>query len=90
MPIKTTSASLQPVLAASLAPLEKLTRLTQANLDLLTRFSHSDEISAPGQLPNLLQSKAFNELSQGIIKNYSEFVSELGKDGVAALAKAQP
>jgi hypothetical protein len=90
MPTKTTPASLQPVLAATLAPLEKLTKLTQANLDLLTRFSHSDEISNPSQLPNLLQSKAFNELSQGIIKNYSEFVSELGKDGMAALAKAQP
>lgn len=86
---KTTPPSLQPVLAATLAPLDKLTKLTQANLDLLTRFSHSEEVSNPGQLPNLLQSKAFTELSQGILKNYSEFVSELGKDGMAALAKTQ-
>lgn len=88
-----------PALQAAMQPLIKL---TQANMELLTQFSASPEVIAqsmaaaqnmlqPGQksVAGLAQSNAFAQLTQGILKNYTEFVTELSQSGMAALAQGQ-
>jgi hypothetical protein len=50
-------------------------KLTQANMDLLTKFSMSPE--------------AIPQLMQGMLKNYTEFMMELGQSGMAVLAQGQ-
>jgi hypothetical protein len=50
-------------------------KLTQANMELLTKFSTSPE--------------AIPQLMQGMLKNYAEFMMELGQSGMAVLAQAQ-
>jgi pyrroloquinoline quinone (PQQ) biosynthesis protein C len=50
-------------------------KLTQANMDLLAKFSMSPE--------------AIPQLMQGMIKNYTEFMTEVGQSGMAVLAQGQ-
>jgi hypothetical protein len=82
--------------------MQPLLKLTQANMELLTQFSTSPEVLAqsmaaaqnmlqPGQksASGLAQSNAFAQLTQGILKNYTEFVTELSQSGMAALAQGQ-
>jgi hypothetical protein len=93
---------LKPTLPPAMQSAMPLIKLTQANMDLLTQFSMSPEVLAKpaaatqnllqqGQqaATDLLQSNAFALLTQGILKNYTEFVMEVGQGGMAALAKAQ-
>lgn len=71
-------------------------KLTQSNVALLTRFSLSPEVTAEatanaGQLfqqacesaMKLAQSGAFSQLTQGMLKNYTEFLAECGQSGMA-------
>jgi hypothetical protein len=77
-------------------------KLVQANLTLLGRFSTSPEVVAQaaanaqsllqqGQesAAGLVQSNAFAQLVQGMLKNYTEFLTEVGQAGVAMLAQGQ-
>ena len=84
-----------------MAPFSKL---AQSNLELLTKYSLSPEVmsqamsqtqrmftqassGAPLQLP--LPSNALGELMMGLMKNYMEFLMELGQ-GSAALMQQGP
>jgi hypothetical protein len=83
--------------------MQPFVKLVQNNMALLTRFSMSPEaISqatanaqrvAKGEAPavgsDLLQSNALAELMQGMIRNYTEFITELGQSGMAMLAQGQ-
>jgi len=77
-------------------------KLAQSNMELLTRFSTSPEVSAQatasaGQLfqqasasaMNLMNSGAFAQLMQGMLKNYTTFVSEVGQGGMAMWSAGQ-
>ena len=79
------------------AAMQPLIKLTQANMELITKFSMSPELLTqamsgaqnllqPGQLA---QSNAFAQLTQGLMKNYSEFAAELTQSGMAALSQGQ-
>jgi len=84
------------------APTQPFVKLVQANMDLLTRFSTSPEVTAQasanaGQLfqqasesaMKLMQSGAFAHLMQGMLKNYTEFLAELSQSGMAMLSQGQ-
>lgn len=84
------------------AQAQPFVKLAQANMDLLTRFSTSPEVSAQvgasaSQLfqqasessMKLMQSSAFAHLMQGMMKNYTEFVTELSQSGMAMLSQGQ-
>lgn len=77
-------------------------KLVQSNMALLTQFSQSPEALSqaianaqslfqrePGAAGNFAQSNAFAQLMQGMLKNYTEFVAELGQSGMALLAQGQ-
>ena len=83
--------------------MQPFVKLVQNNMALLTKFSMSPQaISqamanaqsvAKGEQPasssDLLQSNEFAQLMQGMIKNYTEFMTEVGQSGVAMLAQGQ-
>jgi len=73
-------------------------KLVYANLGLLTKFSSSPEVVAQaaasaqsllrqGQesAAGILYSNAFAQLAQGMLKNYAEFLTELGQAGMDLL-----
>lgn len=77
-------------------------KLVRANLELLTKFSTSPEVmvqaSASAQsllqqgqesAAGLVQSNAFAQLVQGMLKNYTEFLTEVGQAGMAMLTQGQ-
>lgn len=72
---------MQEATQALQSAMQPLLKLTQANMDLLTQFTTSPEV--------LAQSNAFAQLTQGILKNYTDFVTELSQSGMAALAEGQ-
>ncbi|NML16817.1 hypothetical protein [Azohydromonas caseinilytica] len=91
----TTTDVMQPFMAP-------FTKLAQSNLELLTKFSLSPEVvsqamaqaqrmflqpsaTAPMQLP----SNALADLMMGLMKNYMEFLMELGQ-GSATLMQQAP
>ena len=77
-------------------------KLAQSNLALLNKFSFAPEVvsQAMAQGQNLLHqmfegsnrlshSNAYAELMQGMLRNYGEFLMELGQGSVAALSAGQ-
>ena len=77
-------------------------KLVRANMDLLARFSTSPEalsqtftdvqrLSRQGQdsVTNLVQSREFAGLMQGMLRNYTEFMTEIGQNALAMLAWSQ-
>ena len=73
-------------------------KLAQSNMELLTRFATSPETtSQPSSLfqqttesaRNLMQSGAFAQMMQGMMKNYSEFFMDLNQSAVALLSQGQ-
>lgn len=77
-------------------------RLVQRNMELLQSYSMSPEalsqalanpqsLFTPGQGPatNAAQSRAFAELVQGMIRNYTEFMAEVGQTGMELMAQGQ-
>jgi hypothetical protein len=91
MPDDTLQTAMQPYL-----------RLVYNNLGLLTKFSSSPEVVAraaasaqsllrQGQesAAGLVHSNAFAELVQGMLKNHTEFLAELGQVGMALLTQGQ-
>jgi hypothetical protein len=84
------------------ASTQPFVKLIQANMDLLTRFSTSPEVTAQaganaGQVfqqasesaLKLMQSGAYVHLMQGMLKNYAEFLAELSQSGMAMFGQAQ-
>jgi hypothetical protein len=82
--------------------LQPFFKLAQSNIALLTQFSFSPEVvsQAFGNAQGLFQrtqdstgqiaqSTAFAELAQGLMKNYTEFLMELGQGGMAMLSQGQ-
>ena len=77
-------------------------KLVRANMDLLARFSTSPEalsqtltdvqrLSRQGQdsVTNLVQSREFAGLMQGMLKNYTEFLTELSQSSMALMSQGQ-
>jgi hypothetical protein len=77
-------------------------KLVQANMDVLTRFSTSPEATsqaaanlsqlfqqATGSATYLMQSGAFAHMVQGLMKNYTEFLSEFGQSAMAMMSQGQ-
>lgn len=77
-------------------------KLAQANMDLLSRFSTSREVSteatanasqlfqqASESAMKLMQSGAFASMMQGMLKNYTEFLTELSQSSTMMLSQAQ-
>ena len=77
-------------------------KLVQSNMELLTRFSTSPEVTAQAsenasqlfQQANesamkLMQSGGFAQMMQGMLKNYTEFLTEISQSGMAALSQGQ-
>lgn len=84
------------------APTQPFVKLAQANMDLLTRFSTSPEVTAQvganaSQLfqqasesaMKLMQSSAYAHMMQGMLKNYTEFLTDLSQSGMAMLSQGQ-
>ncbi len=90
---------MQDVIQAQAQPFFKL---AQANMDLLTRFSTSPEVTAQAttnasqlfqqateSAMKLMQSGAFAHMMQGMLKNYTEFLTELSQSGMAMISQGQ-
>jgi hypothetical protein len=90
---------MQDVIHTQMQPFYKL---AQANMDLLTRFSTSPEVTAQAtanasqlfqqateSAMKLMQSGAFAHVMQGMLKNYTEFLAELGQSGMAMMSQGQ-
>jgi glutamyl-tRNA reductase len=88
-----------PVIQSLTQPFLKLIR---ANMDLLSGFSMSSadmsqsltdaqRLVQQGQssLTNLFRSKEFADLMQGMLKNYTEFLTETGQNALAMLTQGQ-
>ena len=77
-------------------------KLAQANMELLTRFWTSPEVSsqatantsalfqqASESAMKLMQSGAAAQLMQGMIQNYTEFMGELGRGWMSTVSHGQ-
>lgn len=77
-------------------------KLAQANMDLLTRFSTSPEVTsqaaanasqlfqqASDSAMKLVQSGAFAHMVQGMLKNYTDFLAELSHSSVAMMSQGR-
>jgi len=77
-------------------------KLVQANMDLFTQFSTSPEVSeqastnasqlfqqASQSAMKLMQSSAFTRLVQGMLKNYTEFLTEVSQGAMQAMSQGQ-
>ena len=84
------------------AQVQPFVKLAQANMELFTRFSTSPEVAAQtsanagqlfqqasGSAMKLMQSGAFTQMMQGMLKNYTEFLTELSHSGMAMLSQGQ-
>lgn len=82
--------------------IQPFVKLAQGNMELLSRFAGSPEAlsqastNMQGMLQQnqesaakLLQSGAFSQLMQGMLKNYTEFLTELGQTSMAVATQAQ-
>jgi len=82
--------------------LQPLTTLTQANMDLITKFSASAEVTsqaisdaqklfqqAQESAMKLAHSQAFAGLMQGFMKNYTEFLTEISHSATAIFSQGQ-
>lgn len=81
-------------------PVQPLIKLTRANIELLTRFSTSPEVISQSAevtqnliqqtqqaAAGLMQSNAFAELWQGLLKNYTEFLTDWNQSALTALVQ---
>jgi hypothetical protein len=84
------------------AQTQPFVKLAQANMDLLTRFSTSPEVTsqatanasqlfqqASDSAMKLIQSGAFADMMQGMLKNYTEFLTELSQSGMAMMSEGR-
>lgn len=93
---------MQSNLIQAQAQTQPFLKLAQANMDLLTRFSTSPEVTAQvsanasqmfqqagESAMSLMQSSAFAHTMQGMLKNYTEFLNELSRSGMVMLSQVQ-
>ena len=84
------------------AQTQPFVKLAQANMDLLTRFSTSPEVTSQASANasqlfqqvsesamKLMQSGAFMNMMQGMLKNYTEFLTEVSQSSMAMLSQGQ-
>jgi hypothetical protein len=80
------------------APTQPFIKLAQGNMELLTRFSSSPDMTAQAtslyqhateSVANLMQSGAFAQMMQGMMKNYTEFFLELNQSAMALMSQGQ-
>jgi hypothetical protein len=84
------------------AQTQPFVKLAQANMELLTRFSVSPEVAAQAganasqlfqqasqSAIQLMQTSAFLHVMQGMLKNYTEFLTELGHSSMAMVSQGQ-
>ena len=77
-------------------------KLAQSNMELLSKFSLSSEVmseatrniksfleQSQASTASLAQSQAFIALMQGMVKNYTDFVSELTQSAYAMMSQGQ-
>ena len=82
--------------------LQPLTKLMQANMELITKFSTSPEVTsqavkdaqklfqqAQESTMKLAQSHAFAGLMQGFMANYTDFLTELSHSATAMISQGQ-
>ncbi len=82
--------------------LQPLTKLTQSNMDLITKFAASPEVisqaindaqklfqQAQESAMKLAQSHAFAGLMQGFLKNYTDFLAEMSHSTTAMFSQGQ-
>ena len=84
------------------AQTQPFVKLAQANMDLITRFSTSPEVTAQASANasqlfqqasesamKLMHSGAFAHMMQGMLKNYTEFLTDLSQSGMAMWSQGQ-
>jgi len=84
------------------AQTQPFVKLAQANMDLLTRFWTSPEVTTQASASasqlfqqasetamKLMQSSAFTHLMQGMLKNYTEFLAEFSQSAMAMVSQGQ-
>lgn len=80
------------------AQTQPFVKLAQRNMELFTRFSSSPEVTAQAtnlfqhaneSATNMMQSGAFAQMMQGMMKNYSEFFIELNQGAMAMMSQGQ-
>src|SRR5678816_1873587 len=77
-------------------------KLAQSNMELLSKFSLSSEVmseatrniksfleQSQASTASLAQSQAFTALMQGMVQNYTDFVSELTQSTYAMMSQGQ-
>ena len=82
--------------------IQPFVKLAQSNMELLTKFTQSPEVMAEAtrnmkslmeqaqtSATSLAQSQAFIGLMQGMVKNYTDFVSELAQSAYAMMSQGQ-
>ena len=82
--------------------LQPFIRLAQSNMELVSRFALSPEVTseamramqscmeqASALAAAFIQSRAFAELAQGLIRNQTEFVTDLSQSAYAVMGQAQ-
>lgn len=82
-------------------PIQPFIKLAQANMELFARFSTSPEVLSQSTAitkslieqsqqaaTSLVQSTAFMQLAQGVLENYTEFVTEWSRSSMTALVQA--
>ena len=81
---------------------QPLTKLSQANMELISKFSSSPEVTslaindaqklfqqAQESAMKLAHSQAFAGLIQGFMKNYTEFLNEMSHTATAFFSQGQ-
>lgn len=84
------------------AQAQPFVKLVQANMDVLTQFSTSSEVTsqatanasqffqqATESATRLMQSGAFANMVQSLLKNYTEFLTDLGQSTMAMMSQGQ-
>lgn len=84
------------------AQTQPFVKLAQANMDLFTRFSTSPEVTTQASANasqlfqqvsesamKLMQSGAFAHMMQGMLKNYTEFLTEISQSSMSMLSQGQ-
>lgn len=82
--------------------LQPLTKLAQSNMELITKFAASPEVTsqaisdaqklfqqAQESAMKLAQSHAFAGLMQGFMKNYTDFLAEMSHSATAMFSQGQ-
>ena len=82
--------------------IQPFVKLAQSNMELWSRFSQSPEVMAEAtrnmksfmeqaqtSTASLARSQAFSGLMQGMVKNYTDFVSELSQSAYAMMSQGQ-